>query len=550
MKKFSLIPIFLILFTIILGIAVVQQYFSYVGPQLARKASYQADLEALKVDKEKMLLFSQAVEERLRSETTTNFYFYGTWLFLAAIGATTLTLLWVKYDKRKESWARPVDGMFALQTHKAQGVTWRIDPNKTFTSAIGVSDSGEIAELPIVDKVGADRQLDYNKSVQSTRTAIPMSNGNSAKYAAPWKFLAGNYQKNAPIKMIEDKSELPQEGDYPIITVDEAWEMSDSKNWIPGQSNIDGEFCKVNIKESVHLGIIGTLGVGKTSSVGLLAALYAVADGHIVICLDGKGGSDWSVYNDLFEVQETNPSVFPSQWAEIVKEHNKRLTALRANQWKTIDEGNEFKHVFIILEEFGSLLMNIQATDKKLYGKVLTSIVNLMKVSRATGIHICIIDQTLSDCPNEIKNIIKTYIAFKLNGGAGNAVKLYYLDKLADVGEFCFSKSPNNKFQAWYVADKARSFPIDSRDWTILPKFEDEVAMLVDELGEYEYKPKELETGFDENLIINTYLTTKSLNKTSEAVFGKGKKGKYYNDKLKPVLEKAGLYGNKEEMIS
>mgnify|MGYP003467974519 FL=1 len=47
-----------------------------------------------------------------------------------------------------------------------------------------------------------------------------------------------------------------------------------------------------------------------------------------------------------------------------------------------------------------------------------------------------------------------------------------------------------------------------------------------------------------DELIVSAYTQTQSLNKTCEAVFGKGKKGAYYINKVKPVLIAKGLYEN------
>ena len=47
--------------------------------------------------------------------------------------------------------------------------------------------------------------------------------------------------------------------------------------------------------------------------------------------------------------------------------------------------------------------------------------------------------------------------------------------------------------------------------------------------------------------IIAAYTQTKSLNKTCEAIFGKGKKGAYYINKIKPVLINAGIYEQSEK---
>lgn len=555
MKKFTytLILVCLLLATIW---AIVQQYFSYVGPQLARKAGYDADLKMLEVDKEKLLLINKAVEERLRTESTTNFYYYLLIIILIAFVAIIFFIMWNNYDKRKESWARAVDGMFALQTQKTNGITWRIDPNKIFTSAIGVAESGEIAELPVSDKINSDRQLAYNKSVQTTRTAIAIAgDGQGIKYAATGKFLAGAYDK--PQKMLsttdgQNYIEVPSEP-IPTISLSDAWEQSTKNQWIVGQSEIDGELCIIDLKRSIHIAVIGAPGVGKSASTGLLIAAYAQTDGYIVLCLDGKGGADWTQYGEYFDVQEASSDTFHLQFAEIAKEHNRRLAILREKGWTTIDDSKgAIKPVLVILEEFGFLMKNIETSDQTLYRKLLGAIVNLMKVSRATGIHFCIIDQTLSDTPNEIKGIIKMFIAYKLNGSVGNAVKLYYLDELADRGEFCSSNSPKNKFKAWHTEIEFSKLPIDKKDYKILPELPKSQSigvntdfttkkMLESTQSAENVSESEEQTLSNEYKIIKTYEETKSLNKTCEAVYGKGKTGKYYADKIKPVLIDAGL---------
>ncbi len=45
----------------------------------------------------------------------------------------------------------------------------------------------------------------------------------------------------------------------------------------------------------------------------------------------------------------------------------------------------------------------------------------------------------------------------------------------------------------------------------------------------------------DEQMVVNIYKETGSINKTTEAIFGMGKKGKYYADKVKPILFKYSL---------
>lgn len=45
----------------------------------------------------------------------------------------------------------------------------------------------------------------------------------------------------------------------------------------------------------------------------------------------------------------------------------------------------------------------------------------------------------------------------------------------------------------------------------------------------------------DESLVISVFLDTQSLNKTTQAVFGKDKRGAFYINKIKPILQKNGL---------
>jgi hypothetical protein len=65
----------LLFIIIVLGWAVIHEYFSYVGPQLARQQAVTADLKQLEVDKEKLLLLNRAVEERLRIEKNDRWLF-------------------------------------------------------------------------------------------------------------------------------------------------------------------------------------------------------------------------------------------------------------------------------------------------------------------------------------------------------------------------------------------------------------------------------------------------------------------------------------------
>jgi len=104
MKKAIIgLPLVILLLSLIFGWFAINQYFRYVGPELAKKEAYAAELKKLEVDKEKLLLLDRAIEEQQRIQTTTNFYLWFTAILLISCGGTVLILIWKTYDKRKES---------------------------------------------------------------------------------------------------------------------------------------------------------------------------------------------------------------------------------------------------------------------------------------------------------------------------------------------------------------------------------------------------------------------------------------------------------------
>lgn len=545
---------------IIIGIFTVQQYMSYIGPHLAAQESIKTENARLQNEMLAKRLADEIIEQQLRAEATTNAYTLLTIVFIVALVLFVIYIIWHQYDKRRESWARAVDGMFALQTKQKAGVEWVIDPNKTVTSAIGVSSGGEIGELPIDKDFGADRQLSLRKTTQATNTTAAIASSDVGRFTAPWKFISGAWNKEPKMLASNDGGETMELlEEFPIISLSDALAESVNGKWVIGQSAIDGEKAILDIHSTIHVAIIGAPGVGKTESTGLLLAFNAKRDGMHVVALDAKDGFDWEKYAEYFDVQPTNEYIFAKQLGAIAKEFNRRQKILKDNKWRTFNESRgEMQPIFIILEEFGYLMERLESTDKALAERVINALISIMKLSRACGIYFCLIDQTTVDWPSKIVGIIKLYIAYKINGAVGNAVKLYYLDKLAGKGEFCTTDSPKNKFQSWHTSSEINLDQFAKTEWTILPEFDasllvgmatnfdgmdedDEPKMIEDETSK---EPSEFlissEMDLTDELIIAAYDKYLSLNKTVKAIFGEDKKGSYWSNKLKPALVKAG----------
>lgn len=67
-----------------------------------------------------------------------------------------------------------------------------------------------------------------------------------------------------------------------------------------------------------------------------------------------------------------------------------------------------------------------------------------------------------------------------------------------------------------------------------------EVDRLKKQLGNKEKAIKQV-SSIDENLIVDTYKRVGTLNKTTKELFGVGKRGSYYINQIKPILQKHGL---------
>jgi hypothetical protein len=117
----------------------------------------------------------------------------GVWALALSIAAVVGVFVWKEYDKRQESWARPVDGQHAIQTFSNGRITWKVDIDKSFPGNTGFDhQTGLLGDF--ASGAQESTQLAYNLAVQKTRT-VTAASSQPIKYAAHAKMLAGGYDR-------------------------------------------------------------------------------------------------------------------------------------------------------------------------------------------------------------------------------------------------------------------------------------------------------------------------------------------------------------------
>lgn len=451
MKGCNLFLSTLIIATILVGIYAVHMYMAAMTPVWSSTAMQQAqiDLQASMVNTRTDV---QAHVERSQLITgTLQGVGMGIVLLLFGFGGV---YIWKQYDMRRESWARAVDGTFALQPFNHAGQIWTVDPNKSIFGVIGQDKrTGQLATD--ASMVGPDRQLEYAKTVQKTRTVAASTAGGPIKYVAHAKGIFGNqydrpYQADMPQLPVQDNGD--DMATWQPLTLADAFHKSEPDRWLLGQN--DQGACEFDIFSTVHTGLLGATKCGKTSSTALLMAMNAVNHGMKVIALDGVDGVDWLAYNDVFEVYETDYTLIGDQLEQISRLHEQRMKALKLAGKPNIDELDyHIPGVLVILEEFGRTMQSFRSANKSQCEATESALSALMRVSRKTGIYFLLIDQSMAGWSQEIKPNVKDYIAYHLGGNQGNAFNAYDLHKLKAKGQFW---NNGNVYDAWYTRGEAK----------------------------------------------------------------------------------------------
>jgi ABC-type oligopeptide transport system ATPase subunit len=308
-----------------------------------------------------------------------------------------------------------------------------------------------VSGIGLVGYVVVNRTIDYrNRPLQQRLLEALPDKG--IKYAATAKFLSGGFERQyrvveQPMKQIEADVVVDAVPTIKQLSLLEAIKQSTADGWILGQN--ETSYCHINIKDLVHLGLIGKTGSGKTASTALLLMIHALKNGFNVISLDGKSGVDWTRYNSYIEAYSTDYTTFPNQIEQIVSLHDRRMQLIKNADVSNIDElPSKIPHVLVICEEYGNVCQALQAADKSSFNTTISKMSNLMRVSRSTGIHFLLIDQLPNHWDKTIKANLGGIIGYRIKGQLANGFGMYKLGELKPVGQFCYDEGV---YDAWFT---------------------------------------------------------------------------------------------------
>ncbi|MFN8495684.1 MAG: FtsK/SpoIIIE domain-containing protein [Caldilineaceae bacterium] len=447
MKNLTLI---LIVALIIIPVYAVSQYTSTMAPVWQHQGEMQAQ-HNLDVQAQRDAIETE--QQRQRAQDWTELQRDFLMILILGVGGTIVYLLWERRDKRRESWARAVDGTFALQQHGP----YILDPNKSVFGVFGVDkQTGNL--ISDANMVGPDRQLTYSLDVQKTRTAAAVTGGDGFRYSATGKFLAGAYDRPArPEWKLLDNPDQELPPNWTPLTIQDAFAQSERFNWIIGQNKKTGALCTINPKENSHLGIVGSNGTGKTAFVALLLMAYALRFKFRVVILDGKGGADWSRFRNMVEYSKLDYSNVSTIVDQLYAEYERRQTMLNDYQvnsiWELPKHAGRPRPTLIIVDEFGAVMDSLKAADKTKYKSVEVTLGNLLRLSRGAGLYLMPCDQNPTKWPGTMRANLPVNICFRLGGGIGGAVNEYNLDQLDRVGHFQVAGVDYHAWPTYQVVD-------------------------------------------------------------------------------------------------
>ena len=141
------------------------------------------------------------------------------------------------------------------------------------------------------DKFGASKKEQRRSNDQMAKVRqVAAGKRNEGKYEVMERagLLPGQRQ-------VELAPAMPALAPAALLSLSDALNRSTTEQLILGQAD-NGSVCAVNLRSSVHIGIYGASGCGKTESTGFQLALAAIKTGYQTVILDGKGGMDWSSF--------------------------------------------------------------------------------------------------------------------------------------------------------------------------------------------------------------------------------------------------------------
>lgn len=304
----------------------------------------------------------------------------------------------------------------------------------------------------------SDHQLQMAMATQRTRMMSAMSGENGIKYAAQAKLAGGMYDRVPKVQhpQIEERPTIIDAIAQPSFH--DALADSTPDRWLVGHNPESGIRLQFDTDADENIGIIGSRGTGKTASTGYHVIIQALQSGWHPIILDPKGGVDLKLFNSHCEWYDTDDQTWPDQIKAITDEHQRRQAMLKDAGASNISElpGNPLSHLLVVMEEYGAIWEDVERRlQRKAVAELDSNIDQLMRLSRATGIHWCIIDQQPEKWSEQVFGGIKFKLCYQVASSTASRLKEYEADTLPSRGWFMHRR---NKYQSWHVKPQVREW--------------------------------------------------------------------------------------------
>lgn len=394
-------------------------------------------------------------EQFIASTLQMALYCLGSFGVIGALGAITWIALMIA--KRRNEDMRQRDGSFPLQRVRIGQATIIIDPNKTLAPALIVSPSG------IVEVFSADQETHLRHAIARSRVSIaqalsPGDNAISSRFGSQFRpggrtaidRQLGGRQFDAWKPATQLAISEPSASTIKRMRLSDAMNRCKASELYAGVAD-NGALAVFNPYLAIHGGIIGASGTGKTTSVGYSLVAQALRTGYHVVILDPKGGADWRLWSTRAEWCESAPDIFPRQIEALWAEHERRMKLINNTTGaRTINDiAQPPARILVVIEEYGDLIAQLRRSDKRRADDADNLLDRLMRLSRASGIHLLMIDQYPEEWSNQVLANTKWLAAFRLGPNQGAKVREYRADQLPDRGRFIVR---GQEFNSWNVA--------------------------------------------------------------------------------------------------
>jgi hypothetical protein len=392
--------------------------------------------------------------------------FIGAWftmllyIALVAIVGALMVLAWLVYARIQNQQNRPVDGAYPLQRFRVRGGrTVVINPTHMMSAAAVIDRrTGDYTEIE--HPAGWDVVAPLRHAIERSNSIRAMFPGDAARMNQ--NGAMSRMPSMAGVRQLEAKAPAaprvvgappPVERVAPPrepLSLPAAFKRSEPEKWIIGQNPEAGTLATIQPRQSVHAGIIGATGTGKTASLGFLIAAYAIRHGWHTVILDPKGGADWEPWSRHAEWHESDRTTFPDQVRAIEAEHDRRYATVKAAHVPDVGQlRTPPPPVLVVVEEYGDLIDQLRKAKRSEAEAVDTMLDRLLRLSRMTDIHLLFIDQYPEHWSNQVIAGTKAKAVFQLGPNQGAKLEEYKASKLPDCGRFLLR---GKEYDAWHVA--------------------------------------------------------------------------------------------------